>query len=380
MLQLPEGSTADAGFALGNSHLAGAYAHHNKECKDKDSKDDNIVSSLDDPVREAVVESLENMGTHLRVESAKAGGWRMGLYNLDGTMDLEMAINDWADPEKVMILNEKLLYMKMEKQKDIERHAMLFKKLKDEKATADFEYDKAKDEYEALQKEYGAKGIDHDFHIYKRVKKGILNGDLKEYLSQTHPHEVIYHPSDFNIVEKSIYKSVQELLELCADDGQVEQTPDPWHKQPEVDVMDAVHDILYKQPSTSYVTVTSNSGPGGAISPKRAGTAPTAAAASTSGPDSGPDNNKSNPTTTNITNNNNKNTGPKLVLGNSGQIGVITVRTGVKVINNRSPVRTNTPSASVNVAPIPTRGVPTPALASTLQKQTFPMALIGPQK
>ena len=207
-------------MALGNSHLAGAYGLHNKGVKgalkddeaiavaadkaaltdtitdvgntetgssagegeekkekgggeegEKDGKEedqDEVVASLDEPVKQALTESLGNMSGYLRAESAKAGGWRMGLYRLDGSMDLDMSVDDWSDAEKVLILNEKVLYMKTEKQKAQERHGQLFKKLKEERAVADSEYDKAKDLYDALQKEYGAKGLG-EYKIYKVI-------------------------------------------------------------------------------------------------------------------------------------------------------------------------------------------------------------------
>ena len=161
-----------------------------------------------DSVKEQLAEGIESLAEHLRVNSKKSGGWRMELYRMDGSVDMDMPIKDWPTEDKVLILAEKLRHSQTLLQQQKCEHDKDLEKMRSQRATVEKEMDSVRGEMDRLQKEYGAVGIEHDFYVYKRIKEGILDGSLAKH----NLGETIYNPADFIELETAIFKTVHLLL------------------------------------------------------------------------------------------------------------------------------------------------------------------------
>ena len=210
----------DPSKAIGDNHLAAAYSLHAKTALKGGTEEFHI----DDEIKDDVHENAEAVAENLQCESFRSGGWRMQLYRLDGSVDLDMAVTDWPVDDKILILNAQLQAAKQKITEERTLGADRLDKLKAEKAKSDSRVDDIQDQILDLQKEYGAKGIEHDFLIYKRIKKGIIDGSLQKY----NLPEIVYSPTDFEDIEIGIYEAVQTLVDLCRSDGQLDRPPNPF--------------------------------------------------------------------------------------------------------------------------------------------------------
>jgi len=218
-----EHSYLDPSKAIGDNHLAAAYDIHAKESATGGTKE----FPIDDDLKDDVKENAEAVAENLRCDSFRSGGWRMQLHNLDGSIDLDMPVHDWSKDDKISILDAQLQAAKNKIKAENLLALNRLDAIKKEKAESDRKYDEIQDEILALQKEYGAKGIDHDFMVYKRIKKGIIDGSLKKY----NLPEVVYSPMDFEDIELGIYEAVQSLIDLCRESGEPEKPQNPFSKK-----------------------------------------------------------------------------------------------------------------------------------------------------
>jgi chromosome segregation ATPase len=216
-LGVPPGgsSTIDPMQAVGDNHLAAAYEVHLTGVKNNSNAEiSDILEEAEGPggdsLRAQLVSGMDALAASLRFKARQQGGWRMELFRLDGSVDLDMPIDDWTRDDKIFILDQKLQYARELLAKQGEQQKVLVDRLKNERAALEKEMDGLRDYMQLLQEEYGAVGIQHDFFVYKRVKEGILDGSLAKH----NLGETIYNPADFTEIETAIFKTVQLLLSL----------------------------------------------------------------------------------------------------------------------------------------------------------------------
>jgi len=173
-----------------------------------------LYNEVAEDFRAEFVQAVEDLSASLRDRSSTNGGWRSLLYREDGSVDLDMALERFSEGEKVEILSEQVKYLQAQHAKDLEASRARLEAAKSNRANADRECDALREEMAALRKEYGAKGIEHDFGVYLRIKRGILDKSLSQ--EPVCAGEVILNHGDYLEMESVAIRAINTLLDLCS--------------------------------------------------------------------------------------------------------------------------------------------------------------------